>query len=192
MPVIMVGGQTKNVGKTALICNIISAFSRLRWTAAKFTNHTYHPTGCDQLAQGVGWTIWKQILANESSDTGRFLSAGAKLAFLVQAEESALEEASAALQREIPQDNFGIVESASAAEFLNPDLFLLILDSAKADFKQSAQQHLASADALVWKGPVPEIPDEFMRTAKPQFQVTAHGLGPSFRSWIAKFVETCG
>src|SRR5438270_2293725 len=121
MALILVGGQTKNIGKTTLICNIITAFRQFRWPAVKLSPHFHDPGDCELVAQDSGWSIWQQCSPERVSDTARFLDAGADRALLVQAEEQHLQEACAALKRECANANL-IVESSSAAEFLDADL----------------------------------------------------------------------
>jgi hypothetical protein len=149
MALIVVGGQTKNVGKTTLICNIVSAFPQVKWTAVKISNHAHSPQHCDKLKQGSGWTIWQQSPTTEHGDTARFLRAGADRGLLVQADNQSLKEACAALKQEFASATAVIVESASAAEFLQHDLLLVLLDAEENDFKSSARQQLDRADAFV-------------------------------------------
>lgn len=58
---IVVGGNARKVGKTTLICAIISAFPHLNWQALKVSPHAHR---------------------NESGDTERFRAAGAAMAEL--------------------------------------------------------------------------------------------------------------
>jgi hypothetical protein len=151
MALIVVGGQTKNIGKTTLICNIIAAFRQFHWTAVKITVHFHEPEGGELLAQGLGWSIWQQGSAERDSDTARFLNAGAERALLVRADEEHLEKACATLQEQFSNRNW-IVESSSAATYLEADLSVLIIDPARTEFKDSARKQLASADVLVVRG----------------------------------------
>jgi len=149
MALIIVGGQAKNVGKTTLICNIISVFPDLQWTAVKVSNHHHITENCEVLNEGPGWRILQQNRGADHSDTARFLKSGATRALLVQADNHSLEEACVSLMQAIPAETAVIVESASAAEFLKHDLLLLLLDSEQSDFKSSAAEQLDRADAFV-------------------------------------------
>ena len=156
MAVIIVGGQTKNVGKTTLICNIIAAFPKLKWTAVKISSHPHVPEHCAMIREGAAWTIWEQNAATDRNDTARFLRSGARRALLVEAAEKQLKEACASLQQEFEPAGAVIVESAAAAECLHYDLFLMLLDSAQSDFKESAKQQRDRASAFVVTNPAPE------------------------------------
>lgn len=149
MALIVVGGQTKNVGKTTLICNIIAAFPKVKWTAVKFSNHAHTPRHCEMRRGGTGWSIWQQSPTKDLNDTARFLESGADRSLLVQAENHSLMDACSSLLQEISPATDVIVESASAAEFLHPDLLLVLLDAAQGDFKESATQQLDHAHAFV-------------------------------------------
>ncbi|MFL6439517.1 MAG: hypothetical protein ACJ71Q_18235 [Terriglobales bacterium] len=151
MALILVGGQAKNIGKTTLVCNIISAFRQFHWTAVKITAHLHQPEGCELLSQGLGWSVWEQHPIEARTDTGRFLSAGAERALLVRAEQEYLDEPCTMLEQQFSALNW-IVESSSATTFLKPDLSLLIVDAARAEFKDSAQEQLASSDVLLLRG----------------------------------------
>ena len=149
MAVIIVGGQTKHVGKTTLTCNIIAAFPSVGWIAVKISNHLHIPQDSKQLAEGDGWNIWEQNPTTDRNDTARFLRSGAARALLVQAENPSLESACACLNNELASAKNVIVESASAAELLHPDLLLILLDPSQDDFKVSAKQQLDRADGIV-------------------------------------------
>ena len=41
MAIVVVGGSTKDIGKTALVCAVISALRDFEWTAGKITGHSY-------------------------------------------------------------------------------------------------------------------------------------------------------
>ena len=149
MTLIIVGGQAKNVGKTTLICNIISAFPDLKWTAVKVSNHQHATENCEVLTAGSGWRLLQQNPGADHSDTARFLKSGAARALLVQANDHSMEEACTSLMQVISAATAVTVESASAAEFLRHDLLLLLLNLEQSDFKSSASEQLDRADAFV-------------------------------------------
>ena len=41
MAIVVVGGQSRNVGKTSLVANLIKAVPERRWTAVKITQHEH-------------------------------------------------------------------------------------------------------------------------------------------------------
>jgi hypothetical protein len=77
MAIVVVGGNGRRVGKTALICGLIAAFKEMSWTAVKVTSHEH-------------WKIepiWEESDAAQGTDTARYLQAGARRAFLLTAPE---------------------------------------------------------------------------------------------------------
>jgi hypothetical protein len=194
MALIVVGGQTKDIGKTTLICNIIAAFRQFHWTAVKISVHSHDPDNCELVAQGSGWSIWQQGSAESKSDTVRFLNAGAERALLMQADEEHLEVACATLEKQLSNRNW-IVESSSAAVCLEPDISVLIVDPAQTRFKDSARKQLASADVLVLRGmkdgeTVNQIRRVFSDVAI--FPALQGELHQGIRSLIGKTLEPSG
>lgn len=57
-----------------------------------------------------------------------------------------------AIQRKIAEAENVIIESNSILQFLEPDLYMTVLDPATEDFKASAQKYLERADAVVLHG----------------------------------------
>lgn len=149
MALIVVGGQTKHVGKTTLVCEIIRHFVSAHWTAAKITSHSHEPQECASVASGSGWTIWEQSASDLQTDTTRYLEAGAVRSLLVSAESESLSSACAALKVEISGNENAIVESTGGAELLASDLFLLVVNPGTEEIKASANEQLARAHALV-------------------------------------------
>ena len=80
MVVIVVGGSGRGAGKTALVCGLMRALPEIPWTAIKVTNHEH----------GKPTPIWEETAPGEGTDTSRYLSAGARRALLVTADDNAL------------------------------------------------------------------------------------------------------
>jgi hypothetical protein len=142
LPVIVVGGSNKSVGKTSLICGIIAAFPEFRWTVVKITSHRY----------GAMEHVWEEpapgaLAAGQGTDTARFLAAGARRALLVSASESALPwremEAAIGGERNV------IFESNRITEEIRPDIRLAIMSGRETGFKVSFVPFLSTADAVI-------------------------------------------
>lgn len=149
MPLILVGGQAKHVGKTTLVCNILRNFPQFRWTAVKITSHSHSAKDARVVASGAGWSISEQRAPDQDCDTGRFLLAGALESVLVLSEPDALAEACSALLQQLSKSEKAIVESSSALSLLRPTLSLLVIDPDGADFKESARKQFRNFHALV-------------------------------------------
>ena len=138
---LVVGGQSRNVGKTGLAAAIISQFRQYDWTAVKVTQH------------GHGEPDRPYVLGEElepgDSDSGRYLRAGARRSFWLRTPPGRLADAVPALREILAAGTHTLVESNSILEFFNPDLYLVVLDFACKDFKPSTLRYLDRADALV-------------------------------------------
>jgi predicted AAA+ superfamily ATPase len=143
MAIVVVGGQARNVGKTSLVANLIKALPERRWTAVKISQHEH------DLPPEASYIIHEQRDASGDGDTARYLRAGARRALLLSARPGHLADAIPALRRELGRADDVLLESNSVLEFLEPDVYLAVLDPAIADFKSSARQYLHNASAVV-------------------------------------------
>jgi len=163
--VIVVGGHTRSIGKTQLVCDVISAFRPANWIAGKITQYGHgvcaqNGENCacapDEHVSAIHW----ESQADTGTDSARFLSAGARRSFWLRTKQgflaeglpllrTALQETVADAQGELPPL---IVESNSLLQFLRPSLYFSVVDPAKEDFKDSARVALDRADALILRG----------------------------------------
>jgi len=114
MPILVIGGSGRDVGKTALICALIRELSEFRWTAVKVSTHGHRSE-----------TIWEESEAGQGTDTARYLAAGASRALLVSAAGNAfpLGEVRAALA-----SNANVIfESNRVIDHLQPDIAVAIV-----------------------------------------------------------------
>jgi hypothetical protein len=168
MRLVVVGGQTRKVGKTSVIAGLIRGLSTLAWTAVKISHHGDDPawkdtSGTDALPAHLEFLLSEESDANGRGDTSQFLAAGARRALWLRAREGGLARALPGLLEALGGDEHVIMESNSILAFLKPAFYLLILDESRGDFKASARQFSERADAFVavrrdlapcvWPGP---------------------------------------
>jgi hypothetical protein len=151
---VVIGGHSRNVGKSSVVAGLISAFPELEWTAAKITQYGHgvcsaNGEACDCANGDHSWAISEERDRAGKSDTSRFLAAGAKRVFWVRTERGKLAEAVPTLRKKLEEARNVILESNSILKFLRPDLYLTVLDPGTADFKKSAQEFLDRADAVI-------------------------------------------
>lgn len=154
MAIVVIGGHSRSVGKTSVVAGLISALPEFEWTAAKITQYGHgvcsaNGEPCDCATGDHSWAISEERDRSGSSDTSRFLVAGARRALWVRTEQGRLAEAMPALRQRLADACNVIVESNSVLKFLRPDLYLTVLDPATADFKNSAREFLDRADAVI-------------------------------------------
>ncbi len=158
MSLVVIGGHTRNVGKTSLMAGVIAGLRERNWTAVKISQYGHgvcsvdgKPCACQ--VEEHPWAITQVYDREGDSDTSRFLAAGAAKALWVRCQQGRLEDAMPAFQQRIAADENVIIESNSVLRFLQPDVYLTVLDFAVADFKESARRYLDRADAVVLHDP---------------------------------------
>ena len=164
MAIVVVGGHTRNIGKTSVVAGLIRALPQMRWTAFKITQYGHgvcsangEPCDCETADHTIA--ISEERDPTTGTDSARYLEAGALRSFWVRTRQGQLAEAMPRLRKEFERAAEGggnvIVESNSILRFLRPDVFLTVLDPATADFKPSALRYLDRADAVLI--PAPEL-----------------------------------
>lgn len=163
--VIVVGGHTRSIGKTQLVCDVISAFPEANWIAGKITQYGHgvcaqngHDCDCapDEHICAIEW----ETRPESGTDSARFLAAGAKRSFWLRTKQGYLAEGLPLLRDALRNDLAPggqdspplIIESNSILQFLKPNLYFAVIDPAREDFKDSARVALDRADALVLRG----------------------------------------
>jgi hypothetical protein len=152
---VAVGGHSRNIGKTSVVAGLIRALPQWNWTAMKITQFGHgvcsvSGKGCDCCLQPEHAYAIAEETAPGHSDSGRFLSAGARSSYWVRTAMGQLSCALPAIRKVLASSENLIVESNSIAQFLAPgDLYLVVLDGAQPDFKASSLRFLERADACV-------------------------------------------
>jgi hypothetical protein len=168
MAMVVVGGHTRNIGKTSVVAGLIASLPEMHWTAFKITQFGHgmcsangEPCDCETAEHTIAVSE-ERIGGDATTDSGRYLAAGAVRSFWVRTRTGDLAEAMPRIRKEIAQAENVVIESNSILRFLRPDLYLSLLDPATADFKDSAKYFLDRADAVLvaegelrhpeWKG----------------------------------------
>jgi len=197
---VVVGGHSRNIGKTAVAAGLIRKLRRLRWTAVKVTQYGHgicssegKACGCAADAGGAEhpFALSEEYEPNDT-DSGRFLAAGAQRSFWLRTPAGELACAAATIQKILAQNANVMMESNSVLELVRPDVFLMLLDFGCEDFKPSSLRFMDRADAFVVIDRGINVPvwAEVARglwDGKPQFAVTP----PRYVSnELAAFVES--
>lgn len=143
MAIVVVGGHSKNVGKTSVVAGLIAAMPEMHWTALKISL-----PGRGETAEHMV-TVIEEHDGEARTDSGRFLAAGAVRSLWVRTRTVDLAEAMPQIRRELESAENVVIESNSILRFLQPDLYLSVLDPAVEDFKDSARYFLDRADAVL-------------------------------------------
>src|SRR5499425_3260019 len=98
---IVVGGHTRSIGKTQLVCDLIAAFPNAHWVAGKITQYGHgvcaqNGENCDcaprEHAVALDWERKRAPLTHAGADSARFLQAGAERAFWLRTKQGYLAE----------------------------------------------------------------------------------------------------
>lgn len=163
--VIVIGGHTRSIGKTQLVCDVIAAFPNANWIAGKITQYGHgvcaqNGEDCDCAPTEHVCALDWELHADTGTDSSRFLAAGARRSFWLRTKQGFLAEGLPLLRAAIKETqtaSYGepptlILESNSLLQFLKPSLYFAVVDPSKEDFKESARAALDRADALVLRG----------------------------------------
>jgi hypothetical protein len=206
MKMVVVGGNSRDVGKTSVVAGLIKALPHRNWTAIKLTQYGHGVCSidskpCDCAPREHPFAIQEERDRSGRGDTSRFLVAGASRSLWVRVRWGNMETVIPSLRKAMGDHACAsdcaedpgnvIIESNSILRFFQPNVYLSVLDPARDDFKTSAREFLGRADAFlvlggsvrdaVWK----DIPLEVVRSK----QIFSIERGCYVTSEIANFVE---
>ena len=155
MAIVVIGGHSRNVGKTSVVAGLIAKLPAYNWTAFKLTQFGHgrcslngRPCQCETADHA--WAITEEKDTSGKTDSSRFLAGRRETFFLGAhcARQAGKGDAGNPAQIEGVAEN-AILESNSILKFIQPDIYISVLDPANEDFKSSAQQYLERADAMI-------------------------------------------
>ncbi len=213
--VIVVGGHTRSIGKTQLVCDVIAAFPEANWIAGKITQYGHgvcaqNGENCDCAPTEHVCALDWETHSDNGTDSGRFLAAGARRSFWLRTKQGFLAEGLPLLRaalRQVSTDKSGealplILESNSLLQFLKPSLYFAVIDPAKEDFKDSARAVLDRADALVLRGSASafsatapawtKLPSRLLREKPSVSQQEGEPLPQPLRVLVQRTLESSG
>lgn len=125
--VIAVGGHTRSIGKTQLVCDVIRAFPRTEWIAGKITQYGHgvcaqDGENCDCAPTEHVCALDWETRADTGTDSARFLAAGAKRSFWLRTKQGYLAEGLPLLREALREVASGEWRVASQPEIGNTDL----------------------------------------------------------------------
>jgi len=94
---IVVGGHTRSIGKTQLVCDVIRAFPGAEWIAGKVTQYGHgvcaqNGENCDCAPTEHVCALDWETRSDTGTDSARFLEAGAKRSFWLRTKQGYLAE----------------------------------------------------------------------------------------------------
>ncbi|TAM81399.1 MAG: hypothetical protein EPN47_11590 [Acidobacteria bacterium] len=181
MTSVIIGGHSRNIGKTSVMAELVRRVRPPDWAAVKITQYGHgicsldgESCSCDPGEHG--FVLTEERERKGRGDTRRFLQAGAHRALWLRVRQGQLHRAIPALLRALRREEWVMIESNSILGHIDPALYLFVLDPLQNDFKVSAHRYLERADALVTIGtaphssPWPSI-DAALLSSKPAFKL---------------------
>jgi hypothetical protein len=148
---IVVGGHSRGVGKTSVIERLLRERAGEPWIAIKISAHRHAPEGT------TAPLIEEAHAGSPLTQTGRYLLAGARRAFLVRAPEAALTQAAAFIESRRAQGANVIVESNRVVQYVRADVLLFVVDPRIDDWKPSSALWLPVAGPTTRLGHFAEV-----------------------------------
>jgi hypothetical protein len=153
---VVVGGHTRNIGKTSVAAGLIAALPELNWTAIKITQLGHgvcssdgRPCECAVTDAEHPWAVSRETDSTSGTDSSRYLAAGARQSYWVRTPMGQLGFALPEIRRVFEGSEHTIVESNSILQFFKPDLYFAVMDFGAQDFKATSLAYLDRADALI-------------------------------------------
>lgn len=176
--ILVVGGHSRNIGKTSLAVDLIRALPEAHWTAVRITQYGHNVCSanghhCDCAPTEHSIALDEESNRDSGKDSSRFLAAGAARSLWLRTRQGAFQDVLPLLEAELKGAGNAIIESNTLLQFLNPVLYLMVLDPRKQDFKDSARRFLDRVDAFVLRSPMahsswPSVPTETIER-KPRY-----------------------
>jgi hypothetical protein len=158
MTSVIIGGHSRNIGKTSVMAELLRRVQPPDWAAVKITQYGHgvcsldgEPCSCDPGEHG--FVLTEEHERKGGGDTRRFLQAGARRSLWLRVRQGQLHRALPALLRALRREEWVMIESNSILGHIHPALYLFVLDPSQNDFKASARKYFERADALVVMGP---------------------------------------
>jgi hypothetical protein len=120
-------GSGRHIGKTALLCSIISEYhQQYKITAIKISPNFHTPLPAEALIEkGEGYNVYieKEI---SDKDSSLFLQAGAARSFYIETDDEHLEKAFNAIYRLTAKDELIVCESGKLRRHVKPGLMVYV------------------------------------------------------------------
>jgi len=147
---IIIAGTGQNVGKTTLVCNIISENKTKNIYAIKISPHFHKLTKTDKIIKQTNdFVIIEETNIDTGKDSAKMLKSGAKKVFYVQCTDEYLAEVFNEIKKLIPEESNIIIESGGARNIFKPTLFLMIKHADINQIKIKSAKLLSLADKII-------------------------------------------
>ena len=151
---LLIGGSSRNVGKTTFAVKIIEKFARehqivgLKIKTVYVGDDFFH--GKDRSPLTSDYRLVEEMNSSSNEDTAKMLKAGAKRAFKLKVKSDAILQAFESFKGLLKKPNLIVCESNSLRWVINPAIYLLIKQKGDENMKPSAIELEKYADKIVY------------------------------------------
>jgi molybdopterin-guanine dinucleotide biosynthesis protein A len=155
---LLIGSTGRNVGKTALACEVIRRFREKHpIIGLKVTVIREDDSGCPRGSEGCGvcasldapFLLTEETNRDGRKDTSRLLLAGANRVYWLRVRSSCLQEGVTAMLEQIGPGALTVCESNSLRHAVRPGLFLMVSNGRTGACKATARAVMSFADRVV-------------------------------------------
>ncbi|MFA5973976.1 MAG: hypothetical protein WC780_16625 [Lentimicrobiaceae bacterium] len=151
---VMIGGNSRNSGKTTMACNIISRLSAsqevigLKVTSIRPGEYEMHGNHSEE--DPAGFTIFEELNPVSHKDTSKMLSAGATHVYYIRATEVFIEKAILHFLERYINKQFIVCESRSLRGIIVPGLFLMMMRIPEENTVKESTTYISKADQVFY------------------------------------------
>ncbi|MFP4366101.1 MAG: hypothetical protein ACLFQA_03305 [Bacteroidales bacterium] len=159
---IIIGGASRNIGKTELVCGLVRRFGSthdvvsLKISGIKSGNELFH--GNHDTPPGK-FHLMEETSRDGVKDSSKMLLAGASKAYYLRTRDEFLLEAVESFFSLVDKDTVIICESITLRKIISPGLFVLVKGIKEESGKKSLEEVLHLVDLIIVSDGVKFIPD---------------------------------
>lgn len=149
----MIGGNSRNSGKTTLACSVISKLSAtfdvigLKVTQMRPGENEFHGSHNDDTRSG--FSIYNEEDSGSHKDTSQMLRAGAKQVFYIRTEDSFAEQAIIQFLSSYTTNQVIVCESRSLRNIIEPGLFVMMMRNPAMGAPKDIASYIVKADFVL-------------------------------------------
>lgn len=151
---IMIGGNSRNSGKTTMACNCISKLSAshevvgLKVTSVRPGEEDLHGKHNEDFS--AGFAIFEELNPDSNKDTSKMLKAGAAHVYYIRAEENFTKQAILYFLSTYVNKQLIVCESRSLSEIVTPGMFLVMMKLNIDGQDKDMSKYLVKADKIFY------------------------------------------
>jgi hypothetical protein len=153
---VMIGGNSRNSGKTTMACSIISKISAtrevigLKVTSVRPGEEDKHGNHDEEIT--ANYTIFEELDRESHKDTSKMLRAGAAHVYFIRVSDAFMEKAVLHFLSKYINKQVIVCESRSLRKFIIPGIFLMMIRQPAQSEEKDVDAYLAKADKIFYFG----------------------------------------